>query len=66
MSTPTSKVRRAFFGLWIVTAVALFMAARAGGTVGAVEASRLAPVAAESLLPAKTVRSADLGSPVGD
>ncbi len=66
MSTRTSKVRKAFFGLWIATAVALFMAGRAGGTVGTVDASRLAPIAAEALLPSNTVRAADLGNTVGE
>jgi hypothetical protein len=66
MSTPTSKVRKTFFGLWIVTAVVLLMAGRAGGTVGALDARGLAPVAAESLLPVNAVRSADLGSVVAD
>jgi hypothetical protein len=66
MSTPTSKVRRAFFGAWIAIAVVLLVAGRAGGTVGAVGARDLTPVAAEALLPDAVARAGQLGASVVD
>ncbi len=66
MTRPSSKVRKTFFGLWIAMAAVLLMAGRAGGSVGAMDATRLAPVAAETLLPSNVVRAGDFGSTVAD
>jgi hypothetical protein len=55
MSTSTSKVRKAFFGVWIATAVLLFVAGRAGGAIDAVTGPRLAPADAGQLAPAVVV-----------
>jgi hypothetical protein len=66
MSTPSSKVRRAFFGAWIAIAAVLLVAGRAGGTIGAVGASDLTPVAAEALLPDAMARAGGLGASVVD
>ena len=66
MSTPTTKVRRAFFGAWIAIAAVLLVAGRAGGAVGAVGASDLTPVAAEALLPDAVARAGQLGAAVVD
>jgi hypothetical protein len=66
MSTPSSKVRRAFFGAWIAIAAVLLVAGRAGGTVGAVATPGLTPVAAEALLPEAVSRAGQLGASVVD
>jgi len=65
MSTSTSKVRKAFFGVWIAAAVVLFVAGRAGGAIDAVTGPRLAPIDAGKLAPA-VVLSREAGSHVSD
>ena len=66
MLTPTTQVRKAFFGAWIAIAAVLLVAGRAGGTVGGVNAPDLAPVAAEALVPDVVVRASHLGTSVVD
>ena len=66
MSTPTSKVRRAFFGAWIAIAVVFLVAGRAGGTVGGVSAPDLTPFAAEALMPDAMVSASHIGVSVVD
>ena len=55
MLTPTSKVRKAFFGVWIAAAVMLFVVGRVGGAFDGVTAPRLAPADADASSPAMIV-----------
>ncbi len=66
MSTRNSKVRKAFFGVWIATAALLLMVGRAGGAIDGIDASRMAPAAAGHVLPALAVEVVDRGGHVVD
>ena len=61
MSIPTSKVRKAFFGVWIAAAAVLLMVGRAGGAVGGPDGLRLAPIAPAQLGPVISVQAPDVG-----
>ena len=55
MSIRTSKVRKAFVGVWIAAAMMLFVAGRVGGAIDAVTEPRLAPAQSGELVPGAIV-----------